>query len=308
MGRRKKNTSVTGQLAGALIVLVVACCWFGMRKASSPAVAQETAKTEVSNTSGTNNADLQGQGSTEGQGTTAAQTADDAYEIPRNVSMKAPEQRLVRYAYTTSYNKDTRCPNWVGWALTAAHTDGEFARGGHKFIEDTDVPEPRAAYYDIRESECGYQRGHMCPAADNKWAYKAQKDAFLMTNICPQNGNLNQRDWKYLEEACRDWAIKYGKIYIVAGPLFRSKSYRTVGEHRVAVPDAFFKVVMTLGKDNRQPKAIGFMYENQSGHRKMQEYACTVDDVEKATGLDFFYQLDDSVESRIEAQCNLSAW
>ena len=43
-----------------------------------------------------------------------------------------------------------------------------------------------------------------------------------MTNICPQNGNLNQHDWKYLEEACREWAKKYDKIYIVAGPIFYS--------------------------------------------------------------------------------------
>lgn len=285
MSRRKKKTSVTNKLAGVAVALIIACCWFGLRKTTTPATAKESAQTEV-----------------------AQKTSDDAYEIPLNKSMKAPEQMLVRYAYTTSYNKDTRCPNWVGWALTKEHTDGEYARGGHKFLEDTDVPEPRAAYYDIRESECGYQRGHMCPAADNKWAYKAQQDAFLMTNICPQDGNLNQRDWKYLEEACRDWAIKYGKIYIVAGPIFRTKTHRTVGEHQVAVPDAFFKVVMTLGKDNSQPKAIGFIYENKSGHHKMEEYVCTVDKVEETTGLDFFHQLDDKVETRIEARSNLSEW
>lgn len=60
----------------------------------------------------------------------------------------------------------------------------------------------------------------MCPAGDNKWSFEAQKDAFLMTNICPQNGNLNQYDWRFLEEQCRERAIKYGKIYIVAGPIF----------------------------------------------------------------------------------------
>lgn len=70
--------------------------------------------------------------------------------------------------------------------MISEHTDGEYARKGHSFIEDLDVPLPRAIPADIRESECGYQRGHMCPAGDNKWSYKAQKDAFLMTNICPQ--------------------------------------------------------------------------------------------------------------------------
>ena len=75
--------------------------------------------------------------------------------------------------YKTSYNRETRTPNWVGWALTSEHTDGEYARKEHSFIEDFDVPLPRAIPADIRESECGDQRGHMCPTGDNKWSYEA---------------------------------------------------------------------------------------------------------------------------------------
>ena len=288
MGRKKQ--SIKDRVVGCLVVAVLAGGWFGFRAlgalASSAPSSNGAALTPVKGTSASN----------------------VAYEVPRNVSMKAPEQLLRRYAYTTSYNKSTRNPNWVGWVLTADHTDGPYARGGHKFEEDMDVPSPRAAYYDIREGECGYQRGHMCPAGDNKWSYRAQKEAFLMTNICPQNGNLNERDWQYLEKACRNWAKKYGKIYIVAGPVFRTKSHRTVGEHHVAVPDAFFKVVLALGKGKSGAKAIGFVYENKAGRHKMEYYARSVDAVEKMTGLDFFHQLDDVVENKIEAQCNLANW
>ena len=238
--------------------------------------------------------------------TEVAENIDVAYEEPVMQSKNVPSQILRRMAYTTSYNSKTRNPNWVGWVLTSEHADGEVGRSGQLFIEDEDVPEPRATYRDIREGECGYQRGHMCPAADNKWSYKAMKEAFLMTNICPQNGNLNQNDWESLEESCRGWARKYGKIYIVAGPVFKSKKYKTVGEREVAVPDAFFKVVLTFGSGN--PKAIGFLYENRSGHHKMEYYARTVDEVEKATGMDFFSQLSDDVEVAIESKCNLDEW
>ena len=238
--------------------------------------------------------------------TEVAENIDAAYEEPVMQSKNVPSQILRRMAYTTSYNSKTRNPNWVGWVLTSEHADGEVGRSGQLFIEDEDVPEPRATYRDIREGECGYQRGHMCPAADNKWSYKAMKEAFLMTNICPQNGDLNQNDWESLEGACRGWARKYGKVYIVAGPIFNSKKYKTVGEHEVAVPDAFFKVVLTFGPGS--PKAIGFLYDNQSGHHKMEYYARTVDEVEKATGMDFFSQLSDGVEVAIESKCNLDEW
>ncbi len=235
-------------------------------------------------------------------------TGNESYEIPDITIKGLPSQILKRYSYTTSYNKDTRNPNWVGWSLTSDHTDGEYARKNHSFTEDTDVPTPRATYADIREGECGYQRGHMCPAGDNKWAYEAQQDAFLMTNICPQNGNLNQHDWKYLEEACRTWAQKYGKIYIVAGPIFYNKDYKTVGENRVAVPDAFFKVIMRTGNNANDTKAIGFIYANQTGHHKMDYYVRTVDEVEEATGYDFFHQLDDTIENAIEKSSDLNEW
>ncbi|MDO4930972.1 MAG: DNA/RNA non-specific endonuclease [Bacteroidales bacterium] len=245
-----------------------------------------------------------------------ATTQGTSYEIPvpsdttaAKLSDKTvPHQLLQRSAYTASYNCETRTPNWVGWVLTRAHTDGEYNRNGRKFMEDTDVPEPRAAYSDIRESECGYQRGHMCPSADNKWSYKAQTEAFLMTNICPQNGELNQKDWKYLEEACRDWANKYGAVYIVAGPIFTTRPLRTVGEHEVAVPDAFFKVVLRTGDKPTDTAALGFIYPNTDGEHEMSHYVKTVDEVEAMTGLDFFSPLDDEVENQVEAKSDLAAW
>ena len=231
-----------------------------------------------------------------------------AYECPRWTTSGTPEQILKRFAYTASYNAKRLTPNWVGWVLTSSHTDGSYERKGHLFAEDEDVTQPRATYADIREGECGYQRGHLCPAGDNKWSYKAQKEAFLMTNICPQNGDLNQRDWKYLEEACRDWAKRYGKVYIVAGPIFRSKKPKTVGSHRVSVPDAFFKVVLRVGKKPSDTKCIGFIYENKKGHHDMNYYVRSVDEVETATGLDFFYQLDDKTERTVEKEKNLQDW
>lgn len=233
----------------------------------------------------------------------------DRYLVsPCYINKKTSEQILNRFAYITSYNKETRTPNWVGWILTAEHTDGEYARKGHSFIEDLDVPTPRAIYSDIKEGECGYQRGHMCPAGDNKWSYKAQKESFLMTNICPQNGDLNQYDWKYLEEACREWAKKFGKIYIVAGPIYYSNKYRTVGKNRIAVPEAFFKVVLAIGKEKGQTHAIGFIYDNISGHNPLSYYARPVDYIEEITKLDFFYQLNDEIENLIEKQYDLTYW
>lgn len=235
---------------------------------------------------------------------TASVQAAKGIEIPR-FTRKRQSQVLVRLAYTTSYNKYMRCPNWVAWKLTADHTDGPYVRKGYRFHEDMDVPYPRAYYEDYKGSPYGMQRGHMCPAADNKWSDEAMDECHLLTNICPQYGQLNGGEWKDLEDACRDWARDYGCIYIVCGPIFYSDRPRLIGEHDIAVPDAFFKVVLRLG---RNPQALGFIYPNDRCSGPMSDFVMSVDEVEKTVGLDFFAALNDAVENKVERQAKLEKW
>lgn len=214
-----------------------------------------------------------------------------------------PEQILKRTGYVASYNKTTLLPNWVAWHLTAERTEGSVKRSGVDFAEDTEVPEPRATDWDYYNS--GYDRGHMCPAADNKWSKKAMEESFLFTNMCPQNGNLNRGDWNEMEMACRKWAKKYGDLYIVCGPILYKGKHKTIGKNKVVVPEAFFKVVLRTGDD---PQAIGFIYKNTSGNRPKDSYVNTVDEVERITGIDFFPSLPDDVEKKVEAECDLGLW
>lgn len=214
-----------------------------------------------------------------------------------------PEQILKRTGYVASYNKTTLLPNWVAWHLTAERTEGSAKRSGVDFAEDTEVPEPRATDWDYYNS--GYDRGHMCPAADNKWSKKAMEESFLFTNMCPQNGNLNRGDWNEMEMACRKWAKKYGDLYIVCGPILYKGKHKTIGKNKVVVPEAFFKVVLRTGDG---PQAIGFIYKNTSGNRPKDSYVNTVDEVERITGIDFFPSLPDDVEKKVEAECDLGLW
>lgn len=214
-----------------------------------------------------------------------------------------PDQILERTGYVASYNKTNLLPNWVAWHLTAERTEGSAKRSGVDFAEDTEVPEPRATDWDYYNS--GYDRGHMCPAADNKWSKKAMEESFLFTNMCPQNGNLNRGDWNEMEMACRKWAKKYGDLYIVCGPILYKGKHKTIGKNKVVVPEAFFKVVLRTGDD---PQAIGFIYKNTSGNRPKDSYVNTVDEVERITGIDFFPSLPDDVEKKVEAECDLGLW
>ena len=212
------------------------------------------------------------------------------------------EQLLERTSYMVSYNKNTKLPNWVAWHLSGEHADGEINRFGG-YWEDEEVPKPRATKEDYKA--CGWSHGHMCPAGDNKWDSIAMKETFLLTNICPQHRSLNSGLWNRIEQDCRKWAKKYGEVYIVCGPVLLNREHETIGENKVVVPEAFFKVILCL---KGKPKAIGFIVRNNEGTKKKDQYVNTVDDVERITGMDFFPALPDDIENEVEAYANLDDW
>lgn len=226
----------------------------------------------------------------------------EGYELPA-FRTSSDEIILKRKGYTASYNPTTKIPNWVAWHLTAEHVDGYAKRKGIPFHEDEDVPEPRVNTYDYMRS--GYDRGHMCPAGDNKWDAEAMEQSFLMTNICPQDHVLNIGDWNNLEAQCRQWAEQYGSIYVVCGPVLYNKRHKTIGKNKVVVPEAFFKVILRMG---RTPQAIGFVYRNNDKRHPWGDYVNSVDEVERITGFDFFASLPDSVERQVERQVNVDMW
>ncbi|MBO1364245.1 DNA/RNA non-specific endonuclease [Prevotella sp. A2931] len=223
--------------------------------------------------------------------------------LPRILKAGVSSQTLRREGYVVSYNKDNRIPNWVMWHLTGNHTSGPFKRGGVKFQTDPEADGPQVTTYDYARS--GYDRGHMCPSGDNKWSQRAQEQSFLLTNVCPQNHQLNAGDWNEMELQCRRWARQYGDTYVVAGPILLNRRHKTIGQAKVVVPEAFFKVVLCL---RGKPKAIGVIYRNKAGNRPKGDYMNSVGQVERVTGIDFFPGLPDEMEQAVESRQDLSEW
>ena len=233
-------------------------------------------------------------------------------QVPyENLEQPAPlvhgeEMLLFKSQFIISYNIQNLCPNYVCWSLTPDRAKGRVHRSNNFHGDPAMGESSRVETFDYNGS--GYDRGHMCPAGDNKNTEKAMDESFCMTNMCPQSHDLNMGAWNDLEMQCRSWARNYGTLYICCGPIFDDKEPKKVGSRRsmrIAVPDRFFKVILTLG---RVPKAIGFIYPNRACSGDMRDYAVSVDKVERETGMDFFYQLDDKQEKQLEKECNPAAW
>lgn len=239
--------------------------------------------------------------STEALKTTDGRTV--RYEMPET---RRGEVLIEHTGYMLSYDKTTNCPKWVAWELTDAEAT---ATGGRS---DIFLPDPKIeAKYRVTTDDykgSGYDRGHMCPSADMKWSSDAQRECFYMTNICPQLHTLNAGGWSRLETACRRWAKQEGCVYVACGPIYNDdRKVRTIGtDHIVRVPDAFFKVVLSLKQGDE--KSIGFIFANSDKNQTLESTMMTVDEVEAITGYNFFNQVNRNIENRVEAKMNLRAW
>lgn len=242
-------------------------------------------------------------GTTATANATVPASVEHLKELLPDDGLRRPQQLLFRKNYIVSYNRHTKCPNWVLWELTSEHAYGTVKRPEYAFHEDMEVPAPRAELSDYKGS--GYDRGHMCPAGDNKWDEDAMYESFLMTNICPQNRQLNCGLWNQIEMQCREWAKKQGKLYIICGPIFLRGEQKTIGQNKVMVPDAFFKVVVTLDKVQ---KGIAFICRNTDGNRKKDYCVNTIQQVERITGYTFFPNLDKQMAMLVKNQAVLTNW
>lgn len=224
-------------------------------------------------------------------------------ELAIPISMTPQQEQIIRHTgYIVSYNKELKLPNWVSYELTREETKGKEKRN-NRFIADPLVKGIIATNADYARS--GYDKGHMAPAADMKWSPQAMKESFYFSNMCPQHPQLNRRGWKNLEEKIRDWAIADSAIIIICGPII-TKQPKTIGKNKVAVPQQYFKVI--LSPFVRPMRAIGFLFNNRQALEPLSTYAVTVDSIERLTNMDFFASLPDEIENKIEAEENYFQW
>ena len=194
--------------------------------------------------------------------------------------------------YCLGFNKEHKQANWVYYELTSANLTGKASRK-NDFRVDPKISQWCATPEDYKRS--GYDRGHLCPAADMSFDAKAMSETFYMSNMSPQVPMFNRGIWKELEEHVRNRARKE-KLYVVTGPIFKSNK-GAIGKGKVTVPGYYYKLFYSPSKQ----QMIAYVLPNEESKRPLNSFAVPVDKVEKMTGIDFFSQLPDDLERVLEA-------
>ena len=217
--------------------------------------------------------------------------------VPRGMS-----DTLVRYdAFEVHFNSGRGIANCAAYELGANELHGSGERG-NEFLQDAGVrgcPSPQDY------AGCGMDRGHLVPAGDLKWSELAMRQSFMLTNVCPMHKALNEGGWAKLEEKVREWTARDSALLVFTGPVV-GESDTTLANGRVTVPGAYYKVIMAPCV--RPRRAIAFIYPNGHCGGRLRQYAVSVDEVERRTGLDFFPTLPQAEQLRIESAVILDAW
>jgi endonuclease G len=207
---------------------------------------------------------------------------------------------IIRHTYyALSYSEENEQAAWVYYQLSSEINNGNQSRTDD-FRVDPSVSTGSASLSDYKGS--GYDRGHLCPAADMTQNKTSMSETFFLSNMSPQLAGFNRGIWSAVEDQVRKWALEYKNIYVVTGPIFKD-NIGTIGEDAVTVPGFYYKVIFD-GKD----KMIGLILPNASSSKSIDQFVVTVDQIEKKTGIDFFPGLNDQLENKLEAASDWNSW
>ncbi len=227
---------------------------------------------------------------------------------PKPADWKNPgtwTRTLRNHGFMMGYSDLRGNPLWVTYALTPPPAGAPRLRRPPRFMVDWRSLN-RISHEDY--TGAGYDRGHMAPnhAIGLVYGRDGQMDTFLMTNVTPQKANLNEKLWERLEELELDqFARQFGKIWVMTGPIFEPPSERMHSSWRVEIPDAFYKIIVAP----QAKKLLAFvMPQTVRGDEPLDHYLTSVDVIERRTGFDFFRELDDPTEARLEAEVDPQPW
>jgi endonuclease G, mitochondrial len=235
----------------------------------------------------------------------AALAAHLPWGAPAETSPTTNEVTLVQADYVVRYDKDLRVPVWTAERIEGKRLDDEIKR------EDCFRGDPRldseTSSVPSDYSEPVYDQGHMMPFADQRYSKRSGHNSFVMTNMAPQNCQLNRGIWQILEQISRRWADQHDQLYVIAGSVFdrdgnglrdpdsaaaRMKSNNK--KKRVAIPSAFYKIV-AFRKPDGSLETVSVLFPHDDSNPTgaaalayLNAHVTNLATLERLAGLDLF--------------------
>ncbi len=235
---------------------------------------------------------------------------------------------LVYRMKSTAYDKDgvnfsvewdcnKRSQRWTCYQMHRGYS-GKYSRVSNFYFDTTNLTADE--YYDEFNYFPGYDRGHICPSGDRTASEEMNAQTFVMTNMQPQYHQFNGYDdsgnsglWVRMENQLRKWADKLSAtdtIFVCKGGTIDSEAnIITRIDGKLIVPKYFYMAI--LRKSSFGYAGMAFWSDQTKSWRMnetLRSHAISISELEKRTGIDFFCNLPDDIENKVEAQTYTVSW
>ena len=221
----------------------------------------------------------------------------------------------VSYSCEWDYKKKSN--RWSCCAMTNKTIKGGAGRVGD-FEEDPNLPTAmRFSDTNAMYTRSGYTRGHLIASADIQYSREANHTTFYYSNIQPQHYDFNAGQnyegiWVRMESWVRKKAesLKDGDTLFVCkgGTIDKESQIMERVKGQLIVPKYFYMAL--LMKTGSEYKAIALWVEHQKkvDTSAVKDHAITVKELQNLTGIDFFCNLPDDIENRVEGKISPISW
>lgn len=213
--------------------------------------------------------------------------------------------------YSMLYDAAGRIALWVAYPLC-----GDYIGSGRTdaWGYDPKIPDEYEPLLNHGWPERGFDRGHQIPSGSRNANTAMNCQTFYYTNMTAQVSRFNQGLWANLENRVRGFVSVCDTLYVVTGPIFDSGEPERWTEDNagnpVAVPDGYFKAVLSYNISTSTYYSVAFVYDNEEYSRSNPTASdmCSVSEVEAITGFTFFNNLPQSVARSVKNQCEPERW
>ena len=213
--------------------------------------------------------------------------------------------------YSMLYDAAGRIALWVAYPLC-----GDYIGSGRTdaWGYDPKIPDEYEPLLNHGWPERGFDRGHQIPSGSRNANTAMNRQTFYYTNMTAQVSRFNQGLWANLENRVRGFVSVCDTLYVVTGPIFDSGEPERWTEDNagnpVAVPDGYFKAVLSYNISTSTYYSVAFVYDNEEYSRSNPTASdmCSVSEVEAITGFTFFNNLPQSVARSVKNHCEPERW
>lgn len=246
------------------------------------------------------------------QGTINAMKAVGYPINPKNLEI------IEHVGMVIGFDCDYKMASWVFHVLTPDVSNGNISRSNDFRTDEKSIcGSSQEADYFLRKKTIdgtfeydgfGFDRGHLAPSADFRWSANALSESYYYSNMTPQRPEFNRGSWASLEGLLRKIVDQEKKqFYVITGPVL-NENLPVIEQSidKIKIPEYHYKIIVDASAQN--PRGMAFLMPNRKCEERLSDYVISIDSLERLTGLDFFPEMDEILETKIEEKSDFTLW